>query len=68
MVDQLGPERQLVAAVRRQPWQFGQLVDQTRLPAVARTHTVHLHWHRRMAVDLAQPFGDGTWAYPVGRA
>ncbi|GAA0333858.1 TnsA-like heteromeric transposase endonuclease subunit [Streptomyces blastmyceticus] len=66
MLDQLGLERQLLAAVRRHPWQFGQLVDQSRLPAVARTHAVHLLWHRRMAIDLAQPFGDETWVYPVG--
>ncbi|MFG2525748.1 TnsA-like heteromeric transposase endonuclease subunit [Streptomyces sp. NPDC048527] len=68
MVDQLGLERQLLAAVRRQPWQFGELVEQTRLPAVARTHAVHLLWRRRMAIDLTQPFGDGIWVYPVGRA
>ncbi|MCK1822460.1 TnsA-like heteromeric transposase endonuclease subunit [Streptomyces sp. XM83C] len=66
MTDPLGLERQLLAAVGRRPWLFAELVDQTHVPAVARTHAVHLLWHRRMAVDLALPFGDETWVYPVG--
>ncbi|MER6193777.1 hypothetical protein [Streptomyces cyaneofuscatus] len=32
---------------------------------VARAHAVHLLWHRRLAVDLAQPLGDSAWIYPA---
>lgn len=67
MADPMGLERQLLAAVGQHPWQFGELVDQTRVPAVARTHAVHLLWHWRMTVDLTQPFGDASWVYPAGR-
>ncbi|GAA1246084.1 hypothetical protein GCM10009578_102000 [Streptomyces rhizosphaericus] len=66
MADPLGLEHQLLAAVGRRPWRFAELVDQTHVPAVARTHAVHLLWHRRMAVDLTLPFGDETWVYPAG--
>ncbi|MGX1487829.1 hypothetical protein [Streptomyces tendae] len=66
MADPLGLERQLLTAVGQRPWRFAELVDQTQVPAVARTHAVHLLWHRRMAVDLTLPFGDATWVYPVG--
>ncbi|MFJ4320574.1 TnsA-like heteromeric transposase endonuclease subunit [Streptomyces lavendulae] len=66
MADPLGLEDQLLAAVGQRPWLFAELVDQTHVPAVARTHAVHLLWHRRMAVDLALPLGEATWVYPVG--
>ncbi|MET9618126.1 TnsA-like heteromeric transposase endonuclease subunit [Kitasatospora indigofera] len=66
MTDPLGLEQQLLSAVHRRPWRFGELVDQTKVPAVARTHAVGLLWRRLLAVDLAQPFGDGTWIYPAG--
>ncbi|MER7805546.1 TnsA-like heteromeric transposase endonuclease subunit [Streptomyces parvulus] len=66
MSDPLGFQGQLLAAIGRRPWPFVELVNQTRVPAVARTHVVHLLWKRQMAVDLALPFGDGTWVYPVG--
>lgn len=67
MSDRLGVQVQLLEVLGRQPRQFGDLVRQTEVPAVARAHAVHLLWHRRMAVDLRQPFGDTTWIYPVGR-
>lgn len=51
----------------QQPRRFGDLVEHTAVPAVARAQAVHLLWHRRMAMDLALPFGDATWIYPVGR-
>ncbi len=66
MADPLGLERQLLAAVVRRPWRFAELVDQTHVPAVARTHAVRLLWRRRMAVDLTLPFGDAAWVYPAG--
>ncbi|MDX3616067.1 TnsA-like heteromeric transposase endonuclease subunit [Streptomyces europaeiscabiei] len=66
MTDRLGLQNQIVSVLGRQPRQFGDLVEQTQVPAVARAHVVHLLWHRRLAVDLRQPFGDATWVYPVG--
>lgn len=68
MADRLGLQRQVLEVLGRQPRMFGDLVEQTAVPAVARAQAVHLLWHRRMAMDLAQPFGDATWIYPVGRA
>ncbi|WP_318275600.1 hypothetical protein [Streptomyces pharetrae] len=66
MTDQLGMQGQLLEVLGRQPWQFGDLVEQTQVPAVARAHAVHLLWHRRLAVDLRQPFEGTTWVYPAG--
>ncbi|MBB5935706.1 TnsA-like heteromeric transposase endonuclease subunit [Streptomyces zagrosensis] len=65
MVDRLGLHDELLDLCAERPRQFGELVDATSLPAVARTHAVHLLWHRRLAMDLAQPFGDTAWIYPV---
>ncbi|MEV0372173.1 TnsA-like heteromeric transposase endonuclease subunit [Streptomyces sp. NPDC050636] len=58
--DQLGLQPQLWEALSDGPLCFGDLVEATRLPAVARAHTTHLLWHRRLVVDLAVPFGDGS--------
>lgn len=62
--DQLGLQPQLLAALEGGPASFGDLVDSTTLPAVARAHATHLLWHRRLSVDLGQPLGDGSmiWA------
>ncbi|MFI6360881.1 TnsA-like heteromeric transposase endonuclease subunit [Streptomyces sp. NPDC050743] len=67
MTDRLGLHRELLELVAEHPWRFGELTDATSLPAVARAHAVHLLWHRRLAVDLAQPLGDASWVYPAGR-
>ncbi|MEU7577674.1 TnsA-like heteromeric transposase endonuclease subunit [Streptomyces sp. NPDC041068] len=66
MTDRLGLQRQLLDGVRGQPQRFGDLVTGTDLPQVARTHAIHLLWHGRLAMDLAQPFKDATWIYRVG--
>jgi hypothetical protein len=68
MTDRLGLQAQLLDAIGQQPQLFGDLVEQTAVPAVARTHAVHLLWHRRLAMDLAQPFGDASWIYSAGRS
>ncbi|MFD4010512.1 hypothetical protein ACFWRX_09525 [Streptomyces albidoflavus] len=68
MSDRLGLQKELLASVGEHPRRFGKLVEETSLPAVARTHAVHLLWHRLLAMDLSQPLGDSTWIYPVGRA
>ncbi|MFF2548042.1 TnsA-like heteromeric transposase endonuclease subunit [Kitasatospora sp. NPDC058063] len=39
---------------------FGDLVRATPYPVMARAHALHLLWHRRIGVDLAEPLGDGS--------
>ncbi|MFD5082544.1 TnsA-like heteromeric transposase endonuclease subunit [Kitasatospora sp. NPDC058406] len=58
--DQLGLQGQLLEAASRGPVAFGALAAGTRLAAVARAHVTHLLWHRRLAVDLGIPLGDGS--------
>ncbi|MCH0561480.1 MULTISPECIES: TnsA-like heteromeric transposase endonuclease subunit [unclassified Streptomyces] len=67
--DQLGLQRQLISQVSQGPVPFGELVEHTSLPVVARAHATHLLWHRRLAVDLGRPLGDGSlvWLGQRGR-
>lgn len=67
MADRLGLQRELLELAGERPRRFGELAEATSLPAVARAHALHLLWHRRLAVDLARPLGDGAWIYPAGR-
>ncbi|MGY4918228.1 TnsA-like heteromeric transposase endonuclease subunit [Streptomyces sp. 900116325] len=60
LVDQLGLQRELEDALARGVDRFGDLVEETRLPAVARAHATHLLWWRRLGVDLGSPLGDGS--------
>ncbi|MGW0944514.1 TnsA-like heteromeric transposase endonuclease subunit [Streptomyces sp. NPDC002623] len=66
MADRLGLHGELLGLVAERPRRFGELMEETSLPAVARAHALHLLWHRRLAVDLAQPLSDAAWVYPVG--
>ncbi|MER6637267.1 TnsA-like heteromeric transposase endonuclease subunit [Streptomyces microflavus] len=66
MADRLGLHGELLGLVAERPRRFGDLMEETSLPAVARAHALHLLWRRRLAVDLAQPLGDAAWVYPVG--
>jgi hypothetical protein len=59
LFDAFGLQAQLSEALRAGPASFEDLAQATRLPAVARAHLLHLLWHRRMGVDLAEPF-DGV--------
>lgn len=68
MTDRLGLQARLLELAGSRPLRFGELVDATAVPAMARAHAVHLLWHRRLAVDLAQPLGDASWIYPAGRS
>jgi hypothetical protein len=61
--DRLGLQQQLVEAVAGGPVPFGELVAATSLPVVARAHTLHLIWHRRLSIDLAQPLGDRAFVW-----
>ncbi|MFF3159148.1 TnsA-like heteromeric transposase endonuclease subunit [Streptomyces sp. NPDC057910] len=58
--DQLSLQPQLISQVNQGPVPFGELVEHTSLPVVARAHATHLLWQRRLAVDLARPLGDGS--------
>jgi hypothetical protein len=53
--DPLGLQPELLTAVASGPRSFGDLVEVTRLPAVARAHALHLIWHRRLGIDLSAP-------------
>ncbi len=63
--DRLGLQGELLAAATAGPRPFGKLVAVTSLPVVARAHALHLLWHRRLSVDLAQPLTDQSRVLPV---
>lgn len=63
--DRLGLQGELLAAAGAGPRPFGKLVAATSLPAVARAHALHLLWHRRLSVDLAQPLTNQSRVLPV---
>jgi hypothetical protein len=63
--DPLGLQGELLAAVLRRPRPFGELVAATSLPAVARAQALHLLWHRRLSIDLAQPLTDRSEVFPI---
>jgi hypothetical protein len=50
----------LLAAIGQGPMRFGELVEQTEVPAMALAQALHLIWNRRLGVDLAAPLGDGS--------
>jgi hypothetical protein len=65
LADPLGVTLLLLDAVRCGPVMFADLVAATLLPAVARGFALHLIWHRRLGVDLAQPLTDRARVWPV---
>ncbi|HYU86633.1 MAG TPA: hypothetical protein VEK80_17650, partial [Kribbellaceae bacterium] len=69
LADPLGLQPQLLAQAADGPVGFGDLVGATSVPVVARAHALHLIWHRRLGVDLAEPLGDDAqvWAVPAGQ-
>jgi hypothetical protein len=58
--DPLGLAGALLATAAGGPVRFADLVAATCYPAVARAFAIHLIWHRVLAIDLAEPFGDGA--------
>ena len=58
--DPLGLTGALLAAAGGGPVRFAELVAGTCYPAVARAFAIHLIWHRVLAIDLAEPFGDSA--------
>lgn len=65
LTDPLGVVPVLLNAARCGPVAFADLVAAASLPVVARGHALHLLWHRRLGVDLAQPLTDRAWVWPV---
>ncbi|WP_232246294.1 TnsA-like heteromeric transposase endonuclease subunit [Kitasatospora mediocidica] len=43
---------------------FGELVDSSAFPPVARAHLLHLLWHRRLGLDLLEPLSDRSRVVP----
>jgi hypothetical protein len=58
--DPLGLTEVLLAAVTGGPVRFADLVAAACYPAVARAFAIGLIWRRVLAIDLAEPFGDGS--------
>ncbi len=65
LADPLAIQPKLLEAAAHGPLPFTKLVATTSCPAVARTHALHLIWHRRLSIDLAQPLGDRTLIWPA---
>ncbi|MET7644218.1 TnsA-like heteromeric transposase endonuclease subunit [Streptomyces sp. NPDC005426] len=51
--DPLGLQGQLLAAASARPISLRSLAARMEAPTVARTHLLHLVWHRRLAVDFS---------------
>lgn len=58
--DRLGLVPQLLAAAGTGPLRFDDLAGATSCPAVARAFALHLIWHRRLGIDLAEPLAGRT--------
>ncbi|RLV68344.1 Tn7 Tnp TnsA N domain containing protein [Streptomyces sp. CBMAI 2042] len=59
----------VLMAAAREGGTFGELVDATPFPPLARAQLLHLLWHRRLGTDLSQPFGDRSVVVsPTGEA
>ncbi|MGP3916005.1 TnsA-like heteromeric transposase endonuclease subunit [Nonomuraea sp. 10N515B] len=65
--DPLGLRPRLLASVTREGVRFGELAAASGCEPVARAQLLHLIWHRRLAVDLAEPLGDRSLVV-AGRA
>ncbi|MFD9575102.1 TnsA-like heteromeric transposase endonuclease subunit [Streptomyces sp. NPDC059982] len=66
VTDLLGLQEQLESAAGSGAGTFGELVEATSLPAVARAQALHLLWHRRLGVDLGRPLADSSPVWPAG--
>jgi hypothetical protein len=63
LTDPLGLQGMLLTIVRAGPVPFGELVEQTAVPAMARAQALHLLWTRRLGVDLAEPLTDQSMVH-----
>lgn len=65
LTDRLRLQDELLATVAADPLPFGELVASTRVPVMARAYALHLVWHRRLSIDLAEPLTDRTLVHPL---
>jgi len=63
LTDLLGLQGMLLTIVRAGPVPFGELVEQTAVPAMARAQALHLLWTRRLGVGLAEPLTDQSMVH-----
>lgn len=56
--DPLGLRPGLLEAAADGGATFGELAERSDVPAVARAQLLHLLWHRRLGIDLAEPLTD----------
>ena len=72
LTDPLGVQDELLDTAGLGPVAFDELTMSSAFPPVARAHALHLIWHRRLAVDLAEPLTEQSTvrlaAVPFGRA
>ncbi len=66
LTDRLHLQAVLLGATAAGPRRFGELVAATVAPPVARAQLLHLLWHRRLGIDLAEPLTDATRVWAVG--
>lgn len=66
LADPTGIQQELVTKVGAGPKAFGELVAATSVPALARAHALHLIWHRRLGIDLAEPLNDASTVWSPG--
>jgi len=67
MADPLGLGQVLLDVAAIGPVPFGELVERTAVPAIARAHALHLIWTRQLGIELTAPLGDNTLIHPVIR-
>jgi hypothetical protein len=67
LADRLGLGPQLLAAAGEGPVSFDELAGATSCPAVARAHALHLIWHRRLGIDLAEPLTGRAMVWAAAR-
>ncbi|MGI5143211.1 MULTISPECIES: hypothetical protein [unclassified Streptomyces] len=61
MQDPVRLQGELLAAIEEAgTLTFGDLVETTRLPVLARAHATHLLWRRQLATDLGTTMRDGS--------
>ncbi len=62
--DPLGLRPGLLASVTRQGARFGEVAAASACEPAARAQLLHLLWHRRLGVDLAEPLADRSILVP----
>jgi hypothetical protein len=65
VTDPLLVQPTLLQAAAHGPRAFGELVEEAAVPPIARAHLLHLLWHRRLSIDLAEPLSDRTLVWPA---